>query len=403
MKSMMVAAFHFMLDAFIISLVLVFFFNELALALVWSWLLVALLISIITYFVFIKRSYKLAWAIGISVIAAGGMWAATVELWLALILGMLFLHLLHKHYSASYESINQDHHFLMKFILVFSFCWVVLLINPNPLTSQLLFTVAPLGTLFYVAGRLLSGYFLSRKDGVRFSQVAKAFGIIASVAAVAAICTFFFADEVRKLAGLIVGGAIQILFWPLALLLEQVTEFLSGLSTEEEMQETIDKLGPEESSAANDSAIAQTTSADFPVEVLLGIVVLACVAALVLWLRKVKSESAPPEKESRATIARHDHPSAQQLVQAPILLYSQTMDLHQIREVFRELEHAAKERGMERKDYETVREWVSRMQWDVTEAFYSTYDQVRYGDKPLSETLTTQFINEIKKIKSKYL
>lgn len=403
MKSMMVAAFHFMLDALIISLVLVFFFNELALALVWSWLLVALLISIIAYFVFIKRSYQLAWAIGISVMAAGGMWSAGVGLGLALILGMLFLYLLHKHYSANYEKINQDHHFLMKFILVFSLCWVVLLINPNPQTSQLLFIIAPLAILFYVAGRLLSGYFLSRKDGVRFSQVAKAFGIIASVPAVAAICTFFFADEVRKLAGLIMGGAIQVLFWPLALLLEQITEFLSGLSTEKEMQETIDKLGQEESSAANDSAITQTTSADFPVEVLLAIVVLACAVALVLWLKKVKPETALPEKESSVTIARHNHPPVQQLVQTPVSLYSQTMDLHQIREVFRELEHAAKEHGMEREDYETVREWMARMQWDVTESFYTTYDQVRYGDKPLPEMQTIQFINEIKKIKGKYL
>lgn len=403
MTGRITSAIHFMLDAFIVSLVLVFVSSDGAFPVVWSWLLASLVISCIAYFLFLNQSYRLAPAVWLSIIAAGGMWAAGVPLWLAAILGMLTIYLLHARYSVIYEKFNHDHQFLMKFVLVFSGCWVLLLLNPDQQTSKLMFTLVPAAVLFYVAAQLLSHYFQSAADGARFHQAAGVFGIVGGISAIAAIVAFFFADDVRRLAGSIVGGAIRILFWPLALLLEQATEFLSGLSTEEEMQETMDKLGPDEDPIRDDGTVGEALTSDFPVEMLLGIGVLVCAIVLVLWIRKIKPDSKTPERESTATIERYRHASAEQPIETPVSPSSQSVDLHQVREVFRGFEHMAKDHGKGREKYETVREWAARMQWDVTESFYRIYDQVRYGDKQLPDTEAVQFINEIEKIKGKYL
>ncbi|WP_394120614.1 hypothetical protein [Planococcus donghaensis] len=403
MTGRLLSAIHFMFDAFIVSLVLVFVSTDAALPVVWSWLLASVAISCTAYFLFSKITYRIVWVFWVCIMAAGGMFGAGVPLWLAVILGMLAIYLMHAHYSTNADEFNDDHHFLMKFVLVFSICWVLLLLNPDQQTSRLLFTLVPAAVLFYVAAQLFYCYFQSAADGARFSQAAGVFGIVACASAIAAISTLFFADEVRKFVGVVLGGTIQLLFWPLALLLEQASEFLSGLSTEEEMQETIDKLGPDAETVREETAVGKEISADLPVEILLGFVVLACAIALLVWMRKIKPDSRMPNQEAKASIKRYSHTSAEQPVESPDPTYGRSLELHQVREVFRGLEQMAKDHGKERQKYETVREWVARMQWEVTESFYKTYDQVRYGDKRLPDPQATQFIDEIEKIKGKYL
>lgn len=399
----LISAIHLMLDAFIVSLVLAFVSSEAALPVAWSWLLAILMAACISCFLFSKRTYQLAWVLGIATVATSSMWGTGLPLWLAVLLGMLTVYLIHARYSAVNEDFNHDHHFLVKFVLVFSICWVLLLLNPDQQTSRLLFTLVPTAVLFYVASQLFFRYRQSAADGARFSQAAKGFSVIMGASAVTALLTFFFADDVRWFAGSLVGGAIRILFWPLALLLEQTSELLSGLSTEEEMQENIDKLETNEKAASNDSAMTEAAPADFPVEILLGIVILVCAVLLVLLIKKIKPDSTMPKQEGKAVIKRHGHTSAEQAFQPPVLVYGQSPELNQIREAFRRLEHTAKKQGVGRKNYETVREWLLRMQWDVTESFCITYDHVRYGDKQLPDAQALQFMNEIEKIKANYL
>ncbi|ANU27812.1 DUF4129 domain-containing protein [Planococcus versutus] len=403
MSSRLISSIYFMLDAFIISLVLVFVSQEMVLPVAWSWLLGAFFASIIAFAFFSKFSYQLLWVIGISSILAVSMWMMNVPLWLVLILGILLVYMLHERYSSYYDEFNTGHHFLMKFLVVFSVCWVFLLLNPDEQSSRLLFTIVPMGVLFYVTSHLLYHYLYSKLDGAHFGQAITLWGILLSIPTIAAFVTFFIADEVRSGVGWVLGGMIRIVFWPLALVLEQISEFLSGLSPEEEMQETIDKLGPDEEAVQNETVVSDISSTDFPVEILLSFIVLACIIVLVLWLRKVKPDIQVPVKESVSSIKRYDHNSTESVVSLATKSTESTINLHQIREVFRELERAANSVDLGREDYETVREWVRRMQWDVTDSFYNTYDRVRYGDKQLPQSQATKFIAEIEKIKEIYL
>lgn len=402
MTSRLLSASHFMLDAFIIALVLVFADAEGALSVAWIWLLIAWLVSVSSYVLFSKYSYQLVGGIGLSAVATVSMWAMDIPLWLAIILGMLSVYLLHARYSVLYKEFNYGHYFLMKFTVVFSICWILVLLNPDQQTSHFLFSIVPVAILFYVGAQLLYSYLHTRQAGAKFSQVASVFGILVSIPSVVAISIFFIADDVRRLAGWAVGGIVRIVFWPLALLLEQVSEFLSGLSTAEEMQETLEILGPDEETAQRETVVNEAMPSDFPIEILLGIVVVIGAVALVLWLRKVKPDSETPVPESTISIKRHDYLSTE-LLASTAKESPSSMDLHQIREVFRGLEQMAKEHKLERQSHETVREWIARMGWDVSDSFYRTYDRVRYGDKQLPKSQASNFIDEIEKIKNNYL
>ncbi|KAA0958490.1 hypothetical protein ACQKDD_05980 [Planococcus kocurii] len=402
MTSRLPSAIHFMLDAFIIALVLVFADTQGALSVAWIWLLLAWLVSVSSYLLFSRYSYQLVGGIGLSTVATVSMWAMGMSLWLATILGMLSVYLLHARYSVRYKEFNYGHYFLMKFTVVFSICWTLVLLNPNQQTSRLLFSIVPVAILFYVGAQLLYSYLHTRQTGAKFSQVASVFGLLVSIPSVVAISIFYIADDVRRLAGWAVGGMIRVVFWPLALLLEQVNEFLAGLSTEEEMQETLEVLGPDEETGQRETMVSETMPSDFPIEILLGIVMVISAVVLIIWLRKIKPDSETPVPKSTIRMKRHDHLSTELFVstakESPA-----SRDLHQIREVFRSLELMAKEQKLERQSHETVREWIARMDWDVSASFYKTYDRVRYGDKQLPESQASNFIAEIEKIKNHYL
>ncbi|AIY06020.1 hypothetical protein Plano_2055 [Planococcus sp. PAMC 21323] len=398
MRSRFISSIYFMLDAFILSLLLVFVEPPTA----WSWILTALFVSGSVYLLTVKYAYSLIIGVGISFVAILLLWVLGVPAWLALLLGILAIYMLHNRYSAFYDGFSDDHHFLVKFIVVFSACWVLLLLNPEAQSTQTLFTMVPVAILFYTISRVIDQYSVSKSEGMRLTQAVGAFGFLVSIASVAAIITFFIAEEVRRGLGWVVGGVIRLLFWPLALLMEQVTLFLSGLSTEEDMQETIDQLGPDEETTQNTQVISESGATDYPVEILIGLFLVSCVIVLVLWLRKVKPEIKVPIKETTNKTKRYPNQTIQTAV--PFVLESSDaeMNLHQIREAFRELEKTAKEQNLGREDYETVREWVSRMSWNTSDSFYHTYDRVRYGDEQLPELHAKQFIADIQKIKKDY-
>ncbi len=402
MNSSFIASMYILLDACIVSLVLVFASQEAGLPIALSWLIATSCAVLVSVLLFTKTPYQIFWGIGISSASSIGMWAMGGPIWLVILLGFVTFYLLHGRYSSFYEAIHTDHHFLIKFLVVFSVCWFFLLINPNEQSSTLLFVIAPVAVIAYVFLHLLYHVLNAKSTGARIGQAASVFGILLTFATFAAIVTSTLADEVRSGLGKLLGSVIRIVFWPLALALEQVNQFLSGLSTEEDMQETIDQLGPDENTAQQDTAMSEVSSTDFPVEILLGIVIFASAIVLLLWLRKTKIERARPEKTQEIAIKRHE---TQQLipVKSNSSIVPHELNLHQIRELFRELEKEAHELNKGRASYETIREWMSRMQWNVADSFYHIYDRVRYGDKQLPEEQVRYFIDEIEKIKNIYL
>lgn len=391
-----------MLDAFVFSLLLVFINNETAIPLTWIWLILSFMAAVFAFFAFLKIPYHVAGAAILAAIIGGVAVIIGVPVWLAAAMGMLILYRLHVRFSIFDGGDHQDGHFLLVFILVLIIALVISLFNPQGQGIREIYTIAVGATGFYVVFRLLYRYMQTQRDGVPFSMMAvAAFGVIGS-AAMSGFLVYFLAEDTRKMAGMALGGILQLVLWPFAGLMEKAAEYLSGLSSEQEMMETMEKLEPEKSSEEA-QAISQPAAADFPVELMLAGILAVSFVLLLLWLMKTIPEKESPKEVSAAAIKRLAATSVNgqnQLVEA--IRYSE-MDLQVIRKAYRDFEKEAAIADQGRKEFETVREWMHRMNWQVPESFYKTYDLVRYGSGTVPESEAEPFLNEIKKIKEKFL
>lgn len=403
MISRLWSAGNYMLDAFAISLLLVFIKNETAVPLMSLWLLLSLGAAVLAFVLFLKFSYHV---LGTALVAAVIFITALVlgvPIWLAVVLGMLTLYRLHARFSVFDSESHQEGHFLLVFVLLFSAALVISLFNPRVENSEEIFAIAIAAAGFYVCFRLLYRYMQTRKEGVSFSVMAIGTSLVISSASLSGFLVYFLAEDARRLAGWVLGGILQIVLWPFAGLMEKLTEYLSGLSTEQEMKETLEKLDPETLAEEEGQASFQPKDVDFPVEFMLAAILLVFFALLVFWLLKNKPEKEEQQEKGAAKTQRYPITSADEPSEQPTQVQYAEMDVEAVRKAYRAFEQEAETAGLGRKEHETVREWMNRMTWNVSEGFFKTYDLVRYGSGTLTESEGEPFLEEIKKIKEKYL
>lgn len=388
----------YMLDAFAISLVMVFLNNETVIPLAFLWLIHSFAAAAIAYFVFTRLPYQLWMAIAIS---GGTMFPAVffdASGWIAILFILLSLFRMHARFSIIDDGTNQDGNFMLIFVLLFSISLVIDLFNPASDSTGITFTIIIAAIVFYVLYRFAYRYLSAAKEGAKFSQALIAAGSVIGGSAIVSYIVFLLADEVRHAAAVIAGGILQILLWPFSGLMEKLTAYLSGLSAESEIEETLEKMGAEETPEQT-QAIGQSTSFDFPVEIFLTVLVIISVIALVYWLKKVKPEKEMEKPESSIMIERYSaRPPKTEEKPGTGFRYGE-VDLQLVREVFREFDKEARDAGKGRKEFETVREWLDRMGWPASENFFNTYNLVRYGDGSISEREALPFIKEIQNLK----
>ncbi|WKA49907.1 hypothetical protein QWY22_13465 [Planococcus liqunii] len=403
MISRLWSAGNYMLDAFAISLLLVFLKNETAVPLMWLWLLLSFGAAALAFTLFLKFSYHV---MGAALVAAVILIAAMLlgmPIWLAVVLGILTLYRLHARFSVFDGDGQQEGHFLLVFILLFSVALVISLFNPQVENSEEIFAIAIAATGFYVCFRLLYRYMQTRKEGTSFLMLAVGTAIVIGSASLSGFFVYFLAEDARRLAGWILGGVLKIALWPFAGLMEKLTEYLSGLSTEQEMKETLENLDPETLAEEEGQASFQPEAADFPVEFMLAAILLVFFILLVFWLVKNKPEKEEQQEKGAAETRRYPTSSAEEPSEQLTRVQYAELDVEAVRKAYRAFEQQADAAGLGRKEYETVREWMNRMSWTVSESFFKTYDLVRYGSGTLTELEGEPFLEEIKKIKEKYL
>lgn len=394
------SAVNYMLDAFAISLALVFLDRETAIPLAIVWVILSAFTAIMSFLVFRNKEYqpKIAAAIVLAIMALCIIAGASLFIFAAF--SMMAMYRIHARFSVADDS-GRDGSFLLVFVLLFSVMMFFSLINPTADGDNLLYPLAIAAIMFYIISRLLYNYTNSRNAGARFSHVLLSIGGILGLAAAGGWLVYSVGEYARQLAGAIVGGIVTVILWPFAGLMENVTEYLSGLSTEEEMQKNLDRMDSEEATEEANEVVA-AASAEFDYNVMIIIVLMIFLVLLVLWLRKMKPEKESRKEEKAVEIQRFETAAMEEQQRSSAVNYSE-MDLDIIREAFRDLETTAAGKGKGRHSYETVREWIQRMDWPVAEPFFYTYDFVRYGDGKISEQEALPFLEEINKINERYL
>jgi len=194
---------------------------------------------------------------------------------------------------------------------------------------------------------------------------------------------------------------ISIVLWPLAVGLEKIVDFVNGLETEDQKQQNLEKLDMSEN-FSDTPELSRPAAADFPLELIFTGVLGILFILLIFWLRKIKTNNERGKKESKIEVERFSSSPVHNVPEPTTVSYA-SIDKNIIREAFRDFERMAAEADKGRKSHETMREWLKRMDWNASDAFYETYNFVRYGNGPVSESIALPFLNEINKLKEQYL
>ncbi|MDN7241424.1 hypothetical protein QWY14_06445 [Planococcus sp. N028] len=401
MISRLQSAFNFMLDAFLISLCLVFIDSKTTIALVVLWLSLNAAAAIVSFFVFLKVPYSLNVAVVIALATMSLAIVSNASVGVVLLFSIVAVYRLHMRFSTNEDSFDSDDNFLFKFCLLFSVVLVISLFNPAGGTSETLYAIAIGLVVFYVAARMLCRYLQARKEDLSFLQLVTFLLSILGLSAAGTMLVFAIADEVRYVAASLFGRIISIALWPLAVGMEKMVDFLNGLAPEEQKQQNLEKLDLEETVNKPFDTV-QPSATDIPFELIFIGMLVFLLIMLVLWLRKVKPKKEETKKAGYVEIDRFAAAPAPTLPDSSAISYA-AIDLNIIRQAFRDFERQAAEADKGRQKHETVKEWLKRMEWTASDAFFNTYDFVRYGKGQVSETKALPFLDEIKKLNEKYL
>ncbi|GKW45042.1 DUF4129 domain-containing protein [Planococcus sp. NCCP-2050] len=392
----------YMLDAFAISLIFVFFANETDLPLAFIWLVSSFAVAVLSFLIFAKWPYHVGVAFALSALTMSAAILLGASVGVALLLILLTMYRLHARFSVLDDGLNADGNFLLIFVLLFCASLIADLFSPLADSSTIIFSIVASALVFYVFFRMAYRYLEARTYGVKLGQAISAALAVVGISGVLSFLVWFLADEVRQGTAFVLAGILRVVLWPFAGIMEKLTDYLSGLSTESEMEATLEKMGPDESEEQAQEII-QSGSFDFPTEVFLGAGILVALIALIFWLKKVKVEKGIEKPESHVSVERFATIPENVEAEAKSPIVYGEMDLQIVREAFRAFDREAAAAGKGRQDFETVKEWTARMAWPVSDNFFQTYDFVRYGEGSISEKEALPFINEIQKLKENFL
>ena len=402
MSSRFNAASKFWMDAFAISLIAVILTDEALHPVLLFWPILSFAAALSAFLLLGRLRYSVWLAAAIAGTAALSGVLIGFPLWLAAALMLAAIYRLHARFSGSEDGDEALSKPMLLIVALFAIALFTTIFNPGQETEQILYTLFAAAIVLNVLLSLGYRYLKLRSEGIAGTQLAATGGFVLVASGLLALLVYGIAENARQGAGAAAGWLLHLVLWPFSGLMEKLGGSLSALSNSEKAQQTIDKMGPSETGDKSELA-SVPAAADFPVEVMLGALLLGITAALVLWLKKWRPEKAALQKEQPITIERMGLNSAKPAASETYeeKTRAEPVDLQFIRSVYRDFERHAEAAGHGRSASETVREWTSRMGWQVSERFFATYEFVRYGQGEVSPNEAYPFLEEIEQLSEK--
>lgn len=396
------AAVKFVMDAFAVTFIAIMLTDEIWHLLLMFWPLISLGAALSILLLIRKFSYKIWQAVFIAAVSAGVGLLIGLSWWLAAALMLATVYRMHARFSENEDDAPTTGSPLLWVIVLFVIALIAALFNPQQETERILYMLFIAAVVLNVLFSLIYLYARHRSEGIVLSHLIAAAGFVLVSAGLSALFVFGFAQNVRQGVGAAAGWLLHLVLWPFSGLMERMGAWLSNLSRSKEAQETFEKLGTEET-AGESELIEFQAGGDFPVEIMLTTLLLIIAIVLLVWLKKRHPESAAVEQTHAVTIKRAAIVNTESAVEETKSTndYVEEVDLHHIRAIYREFEQEAEALGFGRGASETVREWMIRMNWLVSENFFSTYELVRYGKGAVSVKDANPFLEEIKRLTEK--
>lgn len=392
------SASSYVLDAFLISFILLFLEGGSSIPLALIWMTAVILTAITAVWISWGKPYNPMPAMIAGAVIMLASIAVGVDLGIVLVLTILSLYRLHARFSEIKDSSSGEGSFLTFYLMIMTAALIITLVNRNTDPHNLIWGLAIAAIIFYTASKLHFRYMQARKDGAKLKDaLAAAAGITFFAGGIAAF-VYLVADEARYLAGEALGILIAIVFWPFRGVFDWGLNILIDNKPEE-----VESSGNVETAPVEATVFPESEPLEFNYLIGTAVVVALLLIGGFILIRRIRADKTLEKKEAPiAEISRFSsvEETAEDEVSRSNGTYSM-VDIHEIRQAYRNFESHATASDHGRMPHETVREWAERIGLPFSSSFFSTYDKVRYSDGQIAASEAAPFLHELEIAKEK--
>ena len=391
----------FMQDAWLVSFLLLFLPSETLIPSPFLWIAVMFCIALAVNLLFLKTGYQIAVTLVISLVIGLTIFLFGGPFWLLVAIITFSWPRACSTSDKLQEDATHDGPFFTLLVVMFALSYfLITVLNRTQLLRDLVI-LAIVGSALFLLDRIVVQWLRSKvAHHVPFSKVLFIFFSIISFAAVTFALMVGIGSKAREWFVMSFGNMIEFILYPVGLLFVWLQNTFLQSTNPPEILETARKGKVEVNQAQTQQVEWLEAPADFPWLAILVCVSILGIGILVWRLSKNKTEKIEVAEEK----IQYDRSSSELSKEGKMLsttwLYS--MDTNLVREKYRDFESYVGQMGYSRKQNETVREWFTREQWQVSESFYEVYDLVRYSGQQMDAKDAEWFMNELKKLLLKY-
>jgi len=288
---------------------------------------------------------------------------------------------------------------LLATILIFIFLYFVGVITG--MKSRNLLIIFPMLQIFlYSFGTFIKRYIQSSSISKRTLVTFSCFLIIIPIVMSAAVS--FIASVIKNGLSVVFDKIFWFIITLLAPVINFLTQFMENKNAEynKRMMESAKKKQELRLSGGNQEQILQHVQNDhYNVYIMLGVIIIAVIViVLVIHFKKRKLKNVKVGNEISQSIF-HKLLEKQNRNVNHASYYSKSTQ--KIRKYVNELEHFATKHTSERRGAESVRDWLDRLNIQVSEKWVSIYESVRYGSIQVTDNDVEQFVLEMEIIKKR--
>lgn len=388
-------------DAWLVSFLLLFMPSETLMPPAFLWIAVFFSIALAVNLLFLKTGYQMAITLVVSVVIGLTIFLFDAPFWLLVVIIAFSVWRVRERYAKRQEDATHDGPFFTLLVVMFAFSYfLITVLNMTQLLRDLVI-LAIVGSVLFLLDRIVVQWMRSKvAHHVPFSKVLFIYFSIISFAAVTFALMVGIGSKAREWFVMLFGNIIELILYPVGLLFVWLQNTFIQSTNPPEILETARKGKVEVKQAQTQQAEWLNAPANFPWFAILVCVSILGIGILVWRLSKNETEKIEIAKEN----IHYDRSSSELSNEGKMLsttwLYS--IDTNLVREKYRDFESHIGQMGYSRKQNETVREWFTREQWQVSESFYEIYDLVRYSGQQMDAKDGEWFMNELKKLLLKY-
>lgn len=392
---------NFLQDAWLVSFLLFFMPSDTLIPIPYIWIAVLFSIALSVNLLFLRTGYQIAIPLVVSVIIGLSVFIFDAPFWLFVVIIAFSIWRVQERYAKQQEDATHDGPFFTLLVVTFalSYFLITVLNKTQELRDVVVFAIV--GSLLFLLDRIVVQWLRSKNvNQVPFSKVLIIYFSIITLAAVAFALMVGIGSKAREGFVFLFGNMIEYILYPVGLMLVWLQNIFRQSIKPPEIKESDQQAKLEIMEQQKQQVEWLVAPSNFPWLAILVCVSILGIGLLVWRLSKNNTEKIEVPENLALYERRGIEQHKEEKMSSTSWIYS--MDTNLVRDKYREFENTTGQKGHSRKPNETVREWFTREEWQVSERFYVVYDVVRYSGQQMDAQDGQWFITELNKLLIKY-